>query len=47
MKGEMKMKTDSKLRADVIDELEWDPSVNTTDIGQFVHKQLLKGERNG
>ncbi len=35
------MKTDSMLRADVSDELEWDPSVNTTDIGVAVKDGIV------
>jgi osmotically-inducible protein OsmY len=35
------MKTDAQLRADVMDELEWDPSVNAAHIGVMVNDGVV------
>ncbi len=37
----MGMKSDSMLRDDVIQELEWNPSVNTTDIGVAIKDGIV------
>ena len=35
------MKTDTQLKKDVSDELEWDPSINATNIGVAVHNGVV------
>jgi VCBS repeat-containing protein len=35
------MKTDTQLRQDVLDELEWEPSLNANEIGVAVHEGIV------
>ena len=35
------MKTDAQLRADVSDELAWDPAINATNVGVTVHEGVV------
>jgi osmotically-inducible protein OsmY len=39
-KGDL-VKTDAQLRADVCDELAWDPAVNATNVGVTVHEGVV------